>query len=547
MKYAITRITSGKNPLTKLRYLIPIAMCCLSGFKQTEVKTAPPAKMNIIFILADDLGYHDLGYTGSRYYETPNIDHLAKSAMVFDNGYAACQVCSPSRASIFTGKFPARHGITDWIGAKSGEDWKKVGRHNKLLPADYKHDLDKQYLVLPEALKEEGYQTFFAGKWHLGSKGSWPEDHGFDINVGGYDSGSPKGGYFSPFDNPNLKNNKAGENLEMRLANETVSFLKESRASNKPIFAFLSFYAVHSPIETTQEKWQKYRDKAEARGIAENGFKMGKFLPMRQTQDNPIYAGLVESMDDAVGVVLRALDELGMAENTIVVFTSDNGGVSAGDAFSTSNLPLRGGKGYQYEGGIREPYLIKVPGLTSGKTSSVPVTGTDFYPTLLDLAGAKLRPSAHQDGQSLLPVLKGSTIKTRPLIWHYPHYGNQGGDPSSIIREGDWKLIHYYEDGREELFNLSKDFREEHDLAKANPKMVQDLHTKLFNYLKSVNARYPVKDPQYDAALENQYLNKVKNTQLPSLEKKRLEILSKDFSPKNDWWGSQITKKETIE
>jgi arylsulfatase A-like enzyme len=522
--------------------LISALLCCLSGFAQDKVKTAPSQKMNIIFILADDLGYRDLGYTGSKYYETPNIDRLAKSAMIFDNGYAACQVCSPSRASIFTGKFPARHGITDWIGAKSGESWKSADRYTKLIPADYEHELASQYLTLPEALKEEGYKTFFAGKWHLGSKGSWPEDHGFDINVGGWDVGSPKGGYFSPFENPNLKDVKDGENLEMRLANETVGFLKSSRDSNQPVFAFLSFYAVHGPLETTQEKWKKYRDKAERMGIAEKGFKMGKFLPMRQSQDNPVFAGLVESMDDAVGVVLRALDELKMTENTIVIFTSDNGGVSAGDAFSTSNLPLRGGKGYQFEGGIREPYLIKVPGITTGKTCSVPVIGTDFYPTLLDLAGAKLRPAEHQDGESLLPLLKGNMIKTRSLVWHYPHYGNQGGDPTSIIREGDWKLIHYYEDGHEELYNLSKDRPETNDVSKENPKLVQKLHDGLFSYLKSVNAKYPVKDPQYNAELEKQYLIKVKNVQLPALEKKRAQMLSKDFDPQNNWYGSEPTK-----
>ena len=266
--------------------------------------------------------------------------------MVFTNGYAACQVCSPSRASILTGQFPARHGITDWIGARSGEEWRKAGRFNKLLPPEYVRSLDHSHLTLPEALRKFGYNTFFAGKWHLGNEGSWPEDHGFDVNVGGYMAGSPRGGYFSPYNNPNLENRKDGENLSMRLARETVDYIRDqsSSESGKPFFAYLSFYAVHSPIQASEEKWKKYRDKAVQQGLAGQGFEMGKYLPIRQVQDNPVYAGLVEHMDDAVGLVLDALDEMGLSENTIVVFTSDNGGVAAGDAFATSNAPLRAGK-----------------------------------------------------------------------------------------------------------------------------------------------------------------------------------------------------------
>ena len=212
---------------------------------------------------------------------------------------------------------------------------------------------------------------------------------------------------------------------------------------------------------------------------------MGHFLPIRQVQDNPVYAGLVEAMDDAVGHVLNTLDELGLDDNTIIVFTSDNGGVAAGDAFATSNLPLRAGKGYQFEGGIREPYFIKAPGLTvEGKKSDIPVTGTDFYPTLLDLVGADLLPNEHSDGISLLPILKGDTVASRPLIWHYPHYGNQGGEPSSIIREGDWKLIHYYEEGRNELYNLKNDLEETTNLSAEKPELTQEMYNRLFKFLK---------------------------------------------------------------
>jgi arylsulfatase A-like enzyme len=514
-----------------------IIIFCLSA---CQPKTVEKQRPNFLFILADDFGYHDLSISGGKFYETPNIDKIANEGMIFTDGYAACQVCSPSRASIMTGKFPARHGITDWIGAATGENWRSSGRSNQLLPPEYVHNLLSEYTTLPEAMKAAGYKTFFAGKWHLGSKGSWPEDHGFDINKGGWDAGSPEGGYFSPFENPNLEDGHEGENLEMRLAKETVNFIKDNKDSS--FFAYLSFYAVHSPIQTTQEKWAKYRQKAEDLGIAETGFKMGHFLPIRQVQDNPVYAGLVESMDEAVGEVLKALDELGLADNTVVIFTSDNGGVSAGDAFATSNLPLRGGKGYQFEGGIREPYFIKVPGVGNGQKCTTPVSGTDFYPTVLELAGIPLKPEEHSDGVSLVPLLNGQTISERPLIWHYPHYGNQGGEPSSIIRLGDWKLIHYYEDGHEELYNLKTDLAEQNNVAFENQEIVKELSEKLFNYLNEVGARFPEKDPEWTAEKENAYLENVINKHLPQLEKQRIDFLSKDFDPGNKWWGSMIIK-----
>ncbi len=520
-------------------FLILILTIFLFVFNSCQQKVEIKKKPNFLFILADDYGYHDLSISGSKFYETPNIDRIASEGMIFTDGYATCQVCSPSRASIMTGKFPVRHGITDWIGAKTGEAWSKTGRVTQLLPPEYVHNLPKEYTTLPEAMKEAGYTTFFAGKWHLGEKGSWPSDHGFDINKGGWDAGSPAGGYFSPYENPNLESGPDGENLSMRLAKETVNFIKNNK--DTAFFAYLSFYAVHGPIQTTQEKWAKYRQKAEELGIAETGFKMGHFLPIRQVQDNPVYAGLVEAMDDAVGEVLKTLDELGLAENTIVIFTSDNGGVSAGDAFATSNLPLRGGKGYQFEGGIREPYFIKVPGMAAGKKCTTPVSGTDFYPTILELAGAKLKPEEHSDGVSLFPLLNGKTIAERPLIWHYPHYGNQGGEPSSILRLGDWKLIHYYEDGHDELFNLKVDLEEQNDLAAENQEKVKELSKKLFVMLNEMGARYPARDPEWTAEKEQAHLQNVINKRWPQLEKQRLQFLSKDFDPGNNWWGSRVT------
>ena len=524
--------------------LLIIVMSSCQGTKENG-NEKEASKPNFIFILADDLGYHDLSVMGSEYYETPNIDRIANEGITFTEGYATCQVCSPSRASIMLGTFPARHGITDWIGAKTGESWRKAGRFNKLLPPEYVRNLPAEETTLAEAMKEGGYKTFFAGKWHLGDSTSWPEAHGFDINKGGWDKGSPIGGYFSPYVNPNLENKVDGENLSMRLAKETVTFLKQNdpKVTGQPFFAYLAFYAVHGPIQTTQEKWAKYRQKAEDAGIADSGFEMGRFLPIRQVQDNPVYAGLVEAMDDAVGEVLKAVDELGLSENTVIVFTSDNGGVAAGDAFATSNLPLRAGKGYQFEGGIREPYFIKIPQVTDGgKKSNTPATGADFYPTILDLAGLPLKPAQHQDGQSLVPVIKGAKLETRPLIWHYPHYGNQGGEPSSILRLGDWKLIHYYEDGRNELYNLKTDLEENVDLAAQHEEKVEELRKQLFLILDEMGARYPTKDPIYSAEKEKQYLESVVNKRWPRLEQQRLDFLSSDFDPKNDWWGSKVTK-----
>ena len=523
-----------------MKNCISILACMLILFLTSC--TQPQNKPNILFILADDFGYHDMGNTGSKFYETPHLDKLSKESLNFTQGYAACQVCSPSRASIMTGKFPARHGITEWIGQLSGEEWRRRKRHTKMLPAHYKHVLDHSYTTLPEALQLNGYKTFFAGKWHIGSEGSHPEDHGFDINVGGFHSGSPKGGFFSPYKNPKMKDGPEGENLTMRLAKETANFIKEHKDST--FMAFLSFYAVHSPIQTTEELWNKYRDKAESQGLADSGYVMERRLPIRQVQDNPIYAGLVESMDAAIGHVLNQLEELGLDDNTIVVFTSDNGGVSSGDNFSTSNLPLRGGKGYQWEGGIREPYFIKVPWSDQmGKTCDIPVSGVDFYPTLLDLAGLELKPEEHQDGISLAPFFNGNfEANERPLIWHYPHYSNQGGDPSSIIRRGKWKLIYYWETDNVELYNLDKDPYEKDDVSKANTTIANDLSQELKNFLAEVNANKPAPDELYSAELDQKRMEFIRTKKLQQLENDRVKFLTKGWEPNKNWWGSKVTE-----
>lgn len=494
-------------------------------------------KPNIVFILADDLGWRDLSNEDSSFYESPHIDRIAKNGMKFTRGYAACQVCSPSRASILTGKYPTNHGITTWIGDRSGEAWRNTRRHDSHLPPEYEHNLRASEITLAEVLRDAGYKTFFAGKWHLGSKGSWPTDHGFEINKGGWDVGSPRGGYFSPWQNPNLKPGPAGESLPVRLGQETADFIKAH--NDEPFFAYLSFYSVHGPIQTTPDLWKKYRDKAIKGRLRSDRFAWDRRLSVRQIQDCPIYAGMIESMDDAVGLVLKTLDDLNLSNNTIVCFTSDNGGVSSGDAFATSNLPLRGGKGRQWEGGIREPFYIKVPGVTkAGSRSAVPVSGIDWYPTLLELAGVPIPGEQEVDGVSLVPLLKGGSLSDRPLFWHYPHYGNQGGEPSSIIAENDWKLIFYHEDGRNELYHLGNDAIEQRDLAEALPKQVKKMRSALDAWLKATDAKFPKKDPQFDASKRAARWESQKTQGKARLEMQHARFLKSDFQPNTNWWGS---------
>ncbi|WP_372758061.1 sulfatase [Mariniflexile sp.] len=520
------------------------AMALLLASCKTKDQIAKPPKPNILFIVVDDLGYADLSVMGSEYYETPNIDALAKSGSMFTNGYATCSVCSPSRASLLNGQFTARHGITQYEGAPTGLDWKNKNRYTKLLPPEYKHHLDQNDVTLPEVLKENGYATFFAGKWHLGSAAehSLPTDHGFDINQGGYERGGPySGGYFSPFNNPNMTDyeDEKGMSLSMKLAKETSKFIEKNKDTT--FLAYLSFYAVHSPIQTTKEKWKKYRDKAEKMGIAENGFEMARELPARKYQDNPVYAGLIEQVDEAIGSVMQTLKKYGLDKNTIIVFTSDNGGVTSGDDFSTNQLMLRGGKGYQFEGGLRVPYFIYVPWMQqNGSKIDEPVSGADLFPTLLDLANIPLRPQNHADGLSLKPLLNGGKIADRPLYWHYPHYGNQGGEPVSIMRKDHWKLIYYWEDDHVELYDLNTDLGETNDVSATHNEKASEMKKQLMDWLESMNTQYAKEDPEWDEDAWNQRLENNKNKLMPRLEAQRKQMLSPDWKPNDDWWGSDV-------
>lgn len=498
-------------------------------------------RQNILFILVDDMGWNDLGFSGSKYYETPNIDKLASEGIVFTQAYAACSVSSPSRASILTGQAPTRHGITNWIGEASGEAWRGMGRNSKLLPASYAHSLPSSEITIAEYLKDSGYKTFFCGKWHLGSEGSMPTDHGFDINIAGYDAGSPSG-YFSPYKNPLLSDGPKGEELSMRLAVETANFMQKQQETNKdqPFFAYLSFYAVHGPIQTTQNYWSYFRNKAEKMGIAPTSFIFDRTQAVRQTQDNPVYAGLVKQMDDAIGVLMQRMKAQGLDKNTLIIFTSDNGGVSSGDAYSTSCLPLRGGKGRQWEGGVREPLIISYPNCKKGTTIKKPVIAMDFYPTILEYVGLPLLPKQHVDGISLMPLINGKETKERTFYWHYPHYGNQGGEPSSYIRKGDWKLIHYYEDGHDELYNLAMDVTESKSLNTEYPAKVKELSADLATWLKETKAKLPIKDPLYDANKEALQLSRKATDGVKQQENFRKKMLQNDYKPNPTWWGSRI-------
>ena len=461
------------------------------GFAQQQEKP------NVLFIIVDDYGWMDVGAYGSTFYETPNIDKLAKSGIKFTNAYTASPVCSPTRASIMTGKYPSKTYNTDWFGAPQPWNYQNHWTKNKpLIPAEYSPNMALEEYTLAEAFKDAGYKTFFAGKWHLGeTEEYWPENQGFDINIGGNDKGAPSTGkkYFSPYDNPKMENGPEGEYLPLRLAQETASFIDSN--NKDPFFAYLSFYSVHTPLMTTEELELKYLRKRSKSNLTDE-FEPEYANKNRTTQAHAVYAGMVEAMDTAVGMVLESLERNNLLENTIIVFFSDNGGLSTAEGSPTSNLPLRAGKGWLYEGGIRVPMIIswkdQLPG---GIENNTPIISMDFYPTLVDLAGLKdsFKGNGEIDGFSLTPLLynQSGSITREALYWHYPHYGNQGGSPGSVIQEDGWKLIYFYEDKRSELYNLKTDIGERNNLMLVETEKSDYLKVKLMNWLKNTKAALP--------------------------------------------------------
>ena len=455
---------------------------------------------NIVFVLMDDLGWRDLGCQGSTFYETPRLDALAGEGMRFTDAYASCPVCSPTRASVMTGKYPATVGITQYIGGHN------VGR---LCDVPYFGCLPLSEVSLATALREGGYQTWHVGKWHLGGWPTLPEQHGFDVNIGGGHVGWPANGYFSPYKLPALKDGSEGEFLTDRLTDEAIALMRR-RDPSKPFFLNLWHYAVHTPIQAPAALVEKYRRKAASLGLdpaaaiiegEEMGFvnKDRGRVRRRVVQSDPAYAALVENLDTNIGRMLDALAELGLAENTLVVFTSDNGGLATAEGSPTCNAPLAEGKGWMYEGGTREPLLVRWPAkIAVGSTCATPVTTTDFYPTLLEAAGLPARPEQHCDGVSLMPLLADSgRFEREAIYWHYPHYSNQGGRPACSLRAGDWKLIRFFEDERMELYNLREDISEQHDRAATQPELAARLNALLTDWMRSVMAMVPRRNPHF--------------------------------------------------
>ena len=476
--------------------MVGLAAVALTGLDGLTAEVQETRKPNVVFFLVDDLGWADLGYSGSTFYETPNIDRLAASGMVFEQGYAACPVCSPTRSSIMTGKYPARTQNTDWFGApQPGENY---SRNTRLQPARYVPRMVLEEETLAEAFRDGGYRTAFLGKWHLGGEGFFPEDQGFEINIGGTRVGNPgRGGYEAPFNVP-VPWDEEGEHLTDRLALEASKIIENWR--DEPFLVYLSFYNVHTPLEDRAEFIEYFRAKRKRLGIEESFFGDEPPRQVRLNQNHAIYASMVKSTDNAVGTVLKTVADLGLADDTIVVFFSDNGGLCTSEGSPTSNLPLRAGKGWMYEGGIREPLIVRVPGVTrEGSRTEVPVISTDFYPTLLEASGLPLNEDQHRDGRSFWPLLNGKAFSQRAVFWHYPHYGNQGGAPASAIREGDYKLIDWYEPGRDvELFNLREDISEKRNLAPRMPGLRDEMLRKLNRWRKSVGALEPTPNPNFD-------------------------------------------------
>lgn len=475
--------------MNSFRFRFLVAVLALGWVVQLQA--ASPRPRNVLIVLADDYGAMDIGSTNPKtFYETPNLDRFARQAVRFTDGYSANPVCSPTRFSIMTGRYPTRSGLTNWLPGLRVERFENAPLTREMPLAE---------TTLAEVLKPLGYRTAFVGKWHLGeSEKFWPEAQGFEINVGGYSKGSPAS-YFSPYHNPRLADGPPGEHLTMRLADETMALLEKFKGEGKPFLLHHCFYDVHTPLRAPAELVEKYRAKAQRLGlkdtfIEEHQYYVSTTEPrrVRAVQSHAVYAAMVESMDTAFGRILRRLEELGLADDTLVIFTSDNGGLSTSEGAPTSNLPFRGGKGWVYEGGIRVPFLVRLPGAPRpGSTSDVPVMSTDIFATAVDFAGAQPPAGTTIDGKSLLPLLREGKPPARDaLFWHYPHYGNQGGFPGGAVRIGDWKLVENYEDGSVALYNLRDDVGEQHDLAKRQPERVTALRARLHAWYRETGAKF---------------------------------------------------------
>ena len=439
-------------------------------------------KPNIVLIVADDLGWSDLSYMGSEYYETPNIDKLSKSGMTFYNGYASSANCAPSRATMLSGKYHTEHGIYTVRNSDRGSR-----KTRKIIPIETKTTLDLDFFVIPEMLKEMGYTNGHFGKWHLGDVGFHPEQSGFDVNIGGNRHGGP-GGYFAPYPNPELENEPKGEYLTDRIGDEVVKFIDINKENN--FFAYVPFFSVHTPIQSKPDYQKKYSKKES-----------------NEFHNRADYAGMIQSLDENIGKILDKIDALNLSENTLIIFTSDNGGIRA----ISNQYPLRAGKGSYYEGGIKVPMIFSWKGKIEAKTESYErVSNLDFYPTIKKLVG--YNESIDLDGEDLTPIFKGEKLKKRELYFHFPVYLEpyrvqlDGGTdplfrtrPGTVIIKDNWKLHHYYEDNKFELYDLEKDVSESENLSEINKEKKNELLIDLNNWRKTNNAPIPSRlNPYYD-------------------------------------------------
>lgn len=470
--------------LTPCHARLPLLLGCilaLAAARQTEGAESP---MNVVLIVADDLGWADLGCYGSKFHRTPHLDRLASEGVRFTDAYAACPVCSPTRAALMTGKWPARLHLTDWLPGRPDRPDQKLRR------PDFRQQLPLEETTIAEGFSAAGYVTGHIGKWHLGGEGFEPQRQGFQSNVAGDHTGTPMS-YFAPFRGggrvgrerfmTGLEQAPEGEYLTDRLTAEAERFVERNR--ERPFFLYWPHFAVHTPMRAKQEMIAKYPS---------------TMIPGQQS--NAIYAAMLESLDEGVGRFRRKLEELKLAERTMVIFTSDNGGLATQEGPNTpatNNSPLREGKGYLYEGGIRVPLIIRWPGATSaGTVTSIPAVSYDLFSTILAACGIASKPTT--DGVSLVPVLKENVPVARDaLYWHYPHYSNQGGRPGGAIRDGNLKLIEFYENGRRELFDLATDARESRNLAADRPEEVTRLAKKLADWRQRIGAQTMQPNPDF--------------------------------------------------
>lgn len=466
-------------------------------------------KPNILIILADDLGWADLSCYGSSFYETPHLDKLAKEGTRFTQFYAASPVCSPTRASVLTGKYPNKTGVTDWItGRQAGG---KAKPYERLIGPETAYQLSSEEKTIAQYALQNGYTTFFAGKWHLGeTENDWPESFGFQTNKGGWSKGSPTGrmndstgGFFVPYKNPRLSDGPTGEYLTDRLTNECLNFLDQQK--DQPFFLFYSLYAVHNPLQAPDSLIKKYKAKQQTLGLTP-AQRFAKDEPWMQNenewkrrllQDHPVYAAMMENMDQNIGKILAKLKLLGLDKNTLIIFTSDNGGLSTAEGSPTSNAPLRAGKGWLYEGGIRVPMIMRWQGkVPENKEIDWPAISNDIYPTVAGIMNARYKTESAIDGIDLLQLMQRKK-SDRTLFWHYPHYSNQGGKPGSAIRKGHYKMVYDYETDSMELFDLSKDPYEKENIIAKEQDLAIDMKKELFQWLQKTKSAFPKKNPLY--------------------------------------------------